>query len=250
MCVDCRRFDVVVRFAICAVACAITLRASQAFACGVSGPDHVWSCSLEEHEEEERTRWFVGAAGVYTSTALRFDNDVRADQSRDVVVGTAAYALSLRLMLQMSAGVAFAGELRSGSRVYEFAPGPSLAAGISYQLIDDEVFVKLSGVLSGSYARTKLRDGDERANYGALDLRVGVTVGTTLFDMLTPYAVARAFGGPAFWNYRGEPTVGTDVSHVQLGAGLALLIATRLDVFVEGIPLGEQAIAVGLTLAL
>jgi hypothetical protein len=74
---------------------------------------------------------------------------------------------------------------------------------------------------------------------------VGAAVGATFFDALTPYAVVRAFGGPIFWHYQGSAHIGTDAYHVQLGAGLFWRIARKVDVFVEGVPLGERALLGG-----
>jgi hypothetical protein len=49
--------------------------------------------------------------------------------------------------------------------------------------------------------------------YDALDLRVGAAVGTTLWKVLAPYEVGRAFGGPVYWRYQGASIVGTDDHH-------------------------------------
>jgi hypothetical protein len=133
---------------------------------------------------------------------------------------------------------------------YDFGPGPIVAAGVAYRIVDGRPFVVLSSVLSGSVTTTHVSGETEGgAQYEAFDLRLGVIAGTTLFDVFSPYAVARVFGGPVFWHYQSHALTGTDVSHVQLGAGGALLIAQRLHLFVEGIPLGEQALSAGLTLA-
>jgi hypothetical protein len=67
--------------------------------------------------------------------------------------------------------------------------------------------------------------------------------------MLGAYATVRAFGGPAYWAYGGSSQLGTDTHHYQVGAGGTLLIARRVDLFVEGVPLGEQALAVGASMS-
>jgi hypothetical protein len=220
--------------------------ATPAFACGVSGPDGVWSCSLEEHDEELRPRWHVGAAYVYTSTALRFSHDVRAEQTRNAVVATAAYAPSPRLTWTFSAGAAFAGELRLPDGNYALSVGPSGAAGVAYRILEGQPFVVLTGLLSASTASSQ-RQGQpaDTARYSAFDLRLGAVVGATLWDQLSPYALARVFGGPVFWHYHGEAVTGTDVYHYQLGAGVSWLIANRCDLFFEGVPLGERALSGG-----
>jgi hypothetical protein len=52
-----------------------------------------------------------------------------------------------------------------------------------------------------------------------------------------------------FWTYQGASEVGTDTHHYQVGGGFALLVARRVDLFVEGVPLGEQAVAAGADVA-
>jgi hypothetical protein len=222
--------------------------ARPAFACGVSGADGAWSCSLEEHEESERPRWTLGAAGMTTWTKLKFD-DLRASQRRNAVVVTAGYAPTRRLTIQVSAGAGFAGELRAPNGTHEFSPGPTGAAGVVYTLVEGRPFVAVSGVVSASYATTQLDGRGESVNYSALDLRLGLIAGTTVFDILSPYLVARAFGGPVWWRYEGEPQTGTDTSHFQIGAGITLRPIEALAVYIEGIPLGERALSGGASVA-
>jgi hypothetical protein len=228
----------------CLAVCTALLQSTRAQACGVSGPDGAWSCSLEEHEEEQRPRWQLGAAGVYTSTALSFGEDLRADQSRHALVATGAYAPTRRLALQASAGLGFGGELRFSDVSYEFSVGPTMAAGVVYTLLEGRPFVALSGVLSAAFARTRAA-GEATQSYSAIDLRAGLIAGTVLLDVLVPYAVVRAFGGPVLWQGR----TGTDVHHYQLGAGLTFRPLEWLSVSLEGVPLGEKALSAGASTA-
>jgi hypothetical protein len=228
-------------------ACWLALPASDALACGVSGPDGVWSCSLAEHDEAERPRWHLSVAGVYTSTALRFGHDLRTDQTRDALLAAAAYAPSARLTLQASLGAAFAGHLHAPDGVHDFSPGPTAAVGVAYRLLSGRPFVTVSAQLSAAFANTHLRGQREPSvAYSAFDLRLGVLAGTTFFDRLSPYALARVFGGPVSWRYEGAARTGTDVSHYQLGVGVSLLVAEWFDLYVEGVLLGERALSAGL----
>ncbi|HKU42645.1 MAG TPA: hypothetical protein VJR89_31015 [Polyangiales bacterium] len=220
--------------------CVSGLYSPRARACGVSA-DGAWSCSLEEHEEEERPRWQLGAAGQYTTTALRFDGDRRAEQTRGAVLAVASYAPARRLRFQASAGLGLGGAMQLEEREYDMLPGPALGAGVSYTLLEGRPFVAVSGALGATFARTE-SDG-ERASYTALDLRLGVMAGTVLFEVLTPYLVARVFGGPVFWSIEGESVTGTDVHHYQLGAGLSLRPMEWWSLSFEGVPLGEQALS-------
>jgi hypothetical protein len=224
----------------------VWLSASPCAACGVSGPDGVWSCSLEEHEEEERPRWSVGAVGVYTWAKLRLDSDLRVDAERSGVLVSGSYAPTSKLRIQASAGAALTGQLHMPDGVHDFDPGPTGAVGITYRFLKDKPFIVLSAIVSASTARTHARaEPEQSARYTALDLRFGCAVGATFFESLSPYAVVRLFGGPIFWHYQGEKLLGTDAYHVQLGAGLSYRIARRVDVFVEGVPLGERALSGG-----
>jgi hypothetical protein len=230
------------------LACAFAFISRPAFACGVSGADGAWSCSLAEHEEAERPRWTLGAAGQTTWTNLKFE-DLRAEQRRNALAAIAGYAPTRQLTIQVSAGAAFAGELQAPNGTHEFSVGPTGSAGVVYTLVEGRPFVAVSGVVSASHATTRLEGRGEPVGYTALDLRLGLIAGTTLFDILSPYAVVRAFGGPVWWRYEGEPQVGTDASHFQLGAGLTLRPIEVLALFIEGIPLGERALSGGASVA-
>lgn len=215
--------------------------ASPALACGISGPDGVWSCSIEEHEEQTRPRWVLGVGGGYTRTSLRFGDALRTGQSRNALVAALGYSLAPRLTLRANVGAAFAGELRAPNGVHDFSPGPTASIGADYRLLSGKPFLLLSALVSGTTARTQL--GSEHARYSAFDLRLGAAFGVQLFEMLSPYALARVFGGPVFWRYAGDARVGTDAYHYQLGVGLSWFIAERVDLSIEGVALGERALS-------
>ncbi len=80
-----------------------------------------------------------------------------------------------------------------------------------------------------------------RSAYVAVDARAALVVGYTVFDRLTPYAVARAFGGPVF--YAGLS--GGDRYHYQVGAGLVVGLPGGFDLSAEVVPLGEQRLTAG-----
>ena len=60
------------------------------------------------------------------------------------------------------------------------------------------------------------------------------------------YAAARLFGGPIFWKLQNDTVTGTDIYKYQLGAGASLVLARRIDIFVEGVVLGERLVSAGL----
>ncbi|HKO91464.1 MAG TPA: hypothetical protein VJU61_09950 [Polyangiaceae bacterium] len=227
---------------------ALLLVAPAARACGVSASG-VASCSLAEHAEEVRPHWATGVSALYTSTELRFDGSVDADQTRYAALAALAYLPTATLVLQAGVGVALGGSLTLPDGKHEFLPGPTGSLGVDWRAWDDgRFFLLLSAVLSASFARTQL-PGAEAVGYQALDLRIGGQFGVDVADVLRPYAVARAFGGPIFWQYQGADVSGTDAHHYQLGAGLGVRLSRLLNAFVEGIPLGEQALSLGVGLA-
>jgi hypothetical protein len=230
-----------------AVALALLLPA-HARACGVSAAG-VASCSLEEHNEAVRPHWAVGVSGLYTATALRFGDDVRAQQWRAATLAALAYLPTSSLVLQAGLGVSVAGSLRLADGEYTFSPGPIASLGADWRAFDDgRFFFVLTSALSFSSARTRF-EHQRSIDYSAFDLRLGGQFGVTVARVVRPYVLARAFGGPVFWRYRDETVTGTDIHHYQLGAGLSVRLARRVDLFAEGVPLGEQAVVAGAALA-
>jgi hypothetical protein len=223
-------------------------------ACGSSGPDGVSACSLAEHEEAERPRWRLGVSGVYTSTALHFSSTLETSETRYAALAEAAYAPTARLTFSAGLGAALGGRLVAPDGPHDFAPGVVSDLGASYRVLEGGTplgrgFVIVSGVVSFTASTTQLRNEGPRTAYDALDFRAGLVGGFTWWRAFNAYAVVRAFGGPVYWRYAGESQLGTDTHHYQVGGGLALVILRRVDLFVEGIPLGEQAIAAGVSLA-
>ena len=161
------------------------------------------------------------------------------------------YQTTRRLTHQLDAGSTVGGHLDTAAGVYDFSTGPTVATGASYRLIQGvRPFVILTANLSFSHAETQLSGERDAASspmvgYNAFDLRAGALVGTTLWRLLSPYAVVRAFGGPVYWQYQGANVTGTDAHHYQVGAGLTLVVVHRVDLFVEAIPLGERSLAAG-----
>ncbi len=227
------------------LAAAAATVAKPAFACGASdgGAAGISGCSLEEHEESARPKWRVGADYSFTSTGLHFDSGVHAEQLRNTSLVTLDYRPVRRVTLEVGAGPFLGGSLTVNSLRYAMAPGFAGVVGASWRIVDADgaiPFVLITSQLS--YGSSSTTGG---VGYDAFDLRGGVAVGTTLWMILTPYAVGRAFGGPVYWRYQGASVIGTDDHHWQAGAGLSLRVARKVDVFVEGVPLGELGVTAG-----
>jgi hypothetical protein len=220
-------------------------------ACGVSTADGASFCSLAEHAEQTRPRWQLGASGSYTSTTIDFTGGLRSDETRRSVVASVAYQPWRRTTFQLAAGGTLGGQLTTPTGKVDFSDGPTAAVGAAWRVVDGaRPFVILTSNLSFSAASThSTASGTSGAgpevSYEAFDLRVGALVGTTILEVLSPYAVGRAFGGPVYWRYQGADVRGTDAHHFQVGGGVNLLVARRLSFFAEGIPLGERSVAAG-----
>jgi hypothetical protein len=230
------------------------LAPATARACGTSGPDGVSACSLAEHAEEERPRWRAGVSYLYTSTALDFSGSLRTPETRNSALAQLAYAPTARLTVSAGLGVAFGGKLEAPDGSHPFTPGIGAGLGISYRILEGatplgRAFLLVGGDASFTGASTQHDGTGPKTAYDALDLRASVTGGLTWWQVLSGYLVVRGFGGPVYWTYQGSSVLGTDTHHYQVGGGLALLVAGRVDLFVEGVPLGEQAVAGGVSIA-
>jgi hypothetical protein len=224
---------------------------ARALACGASagGASGVSACSLKEHLESVRPKWRVGASYAFTSTAIRFNGDTRFDETRHVAFATVDYRYAPEWAFEIGIGSIFGGRLSSGASEFEFRPGILAALGASWRVLDAEgarPFVALTGQLA--FAATTTRPSGAPAapstGYQAADVRIGAAAGWPLWEVVTPYALARVFGGPVWWQYQGADLLGGDVHHFQVGAGVLFRLAS-VDVFAEGVPLGEQTFAAG-----
>jgi hypothetical protein len=230
---------------VASVAVVAAFDARVASACGSSGPDGVSACSLEQHDEDERPRWRVAASDLYTSTAIHFSDDIHAGETRGGTFVSLSYAPTRAWSFEAGGGALLGGKLTLPDGTHSFSVGPAASVGASWRVVEGRPFLILTSLLSFNASRTT--HGGEHAAYDAFDLRLGAAFGTTLWNVLSPYALGRVFGGPVYWAYGGESVTGTDTHHFQLGGGIALLIARRVDLFVEGVPLGEQAVAGGIS---
>jgi hypothetical protein len=197
----------------------------------------------------------LGLNAGYTATRLVFGGSQSLDLKQGAVSASLDRRVSPEVGLSLSLGATVGGSLRDGDRHFVQHPGPALGLGVSYRLVDpakQPLFVLLGATLAGSTSQTTPAAGypGGRERYSAFDLRGSITAGKTFAGVLSPYAVARAFGGPVFWRLDGASTTGTDSHHYQLGLGLSVTLPAGLDLFVEIAPLGEARASAGLGLAL
>jgi len=171
----------------------------------------------------------------------------QAGERRETVAASYERRTSGRWTYTATLGATVGGSLRTGRDSFDLLPGPLAAGAISYRALDDkkaQPFVLLSLSLAGSVSETVLRGSTSMESIVSTDARLGIAAGKTIARVLTPYVVARAFGGPIFWSYAGHDATGTDAYHYQVGAGFAFALR-RFDVHLEMAPLGERELAVG-----
>jgi hypothetical protein len=132
---------------------------------------------------------------------------------------------------QLVLGEAVGGRLTTGSGPVSIGRG--VVGGLSFgrRFWSDDTGWFVLGTLSVSGSSIPTATGPLRA----LDVRVGVAAGKSI-GAVTPYVLARAFGGPVW--LPGGGVVGDD-HHYVLGLGLSVRIA-RVDVGAELAPFGER----------
>ena len=221
------------------------------WACGAAYPGGPVMCDFSDapgyKEKNAKPTLRLSASYAFTSTTILFGGSKRADLTRHAVFGGLEIPLSNRITGQISAGGIAGGSLDHGDARDSMGPGFSGSIGMAARVVDGRgaaPVVQLTLGLSGTHAITHA--GNETPRFTAFDLRGGVVASKTLGEIFTPYVVGRIFGGPVYWHYDGEAVTGTDLHKYQVGGGFALsLFKRRLDVFVEGIALGEKGVATG-----
>jgi hypothetical protein len=162
---------------------------------------------------------------------------------------TLSWQRSPRYSLQLTAGGIFDGSATaSGAGAGDVGGGGAISLGWSwlpiYESEEGRPFLQVSASL-GVSTTTAVSDVGARERLTSGDLRLGVLVGKTFFDKLSVYAAGRLFGGPVWWKLAGEDVAGGDAHHFALGAGAILRLPEHLDLFAEGMGLGEQSVSLG-----
>jgi hypothetical protein len=244
------------------------LTLERAHACGASVGGLPGVCDIGAQVSKQAKGYRAGVSVTTTRTALLFSGDSvigrgRADHERTVALVTFEGRPSPRLTVVGGGGALLGGNLMYGGRRFELGQGVVVATGISYALVVPKqtgIFVVGSvqfaalatetttqpsvSAASGSLAAA----AQQRASYTAFDLRVAAAAGYRISPILSPYAVARAFGGPIFWRVDGAAARGTDLYKYQVGFGAAIGLSKQVDVQLEASVVGEQALTAGLGL--
>ncbi len=233
--------------------------ASPAFACGVGGgigPGGMctWSgaasqpssaAASEPASPPDDLRWRVSAGYGYSHTIIDFGGHPDIDISRHLALASAEYRVSPRVSLSLTLGAVLAGDTGLHS-VGVIKPGIVGAFAASWRVLDQRgyrPFIVLTATVAAT--STPIQTALAENQFTALDFRAGIIVGETFWRVFTPYAVGRLFGGPVFYRFGEQNVLGNDRYHFQLGAGAVVALGRRVDLFFEGIPLGEQALSGG-----
>lgn len=176
-------------------------------------------------------------------THIRFDSEMTFELTEQAVTAFAGYSSPEGWSVRGSAGAIVDGKLDAGAGAHDFAPGVVVAVGASRQWTRGSWFVTGSAGLSVATAATHL--ASESARFVAGDVRGGAIAGRTFAKIVSPYVLARAFGGPVLWAVDGADVTGTDTRHFQLGAGLSAATPIGLTFVVDVSVLGEQAASLG-----
>ena len=206
-----------------------------------NGDDH------DEYVEAPAPRLFHASASYSV-----FGSDLSVDakdafMERRAVTAGLSYRFGEKITGQIGAGATLGGRFVFADTRFSLDPGWIVSAGATYRLLGGagtDWFVLMGGAVAASGGVT--RDAADRAeDMYAIDLRLTAIAGRTFFDVLSPYLVGRAFGGPILWRYDGRERLGTDKYHFQIGAGLLVTLPAHFDVFAEAVPLGERAAVAG-----
>lgn len=181
---------------------------------------------------------------VATDTTMLFGSGRRAEMQRAAAFATLGLPLSRRVTFEASLGATLGTTLKTNAgTTHELGPGAASALGITARALSEEGLAPF--VIVGLTLSSGTASGKGAAGFSAYDLRASVIVGKTFAEVVTPYVLARGFGGPAFWRWDdGARVQGTDLHKFQIGAGLSVA-AGPVDLFAEGVPLGERSLAGG-----
>ena len=186
----------------------------------------------------------MSAAAAVSEAELRFDDDREVTLRQYAITGSVGQVRPSGWSLRASVGAIVDGELLEGARRHDLGAGVVGAVAVARPWTRGPWFVIGSATFGASRVTTR-EDGGPRVGLVAVDARLGAAVGRRV-GPLSPYLLARAFGGPVLWTVDGEDVVGSDRYHVQLGAGATLALGDAWTVVVDVSALGERTASVGI----
>ncbi|MBK8251832.1 MAG: hypothetical protein IPK82_04090 [Polyangiaceae bacterium] len=189
----------------------------------------------------------VSAGYSVFATDLAFASGADAYVERRAATASLSYRISDSINIQLGAGATLGGRFVFRQDRYTFDPGWIASIAGSWRVFGrnrNDPFVIIGGAVAASGAPTVDYTGAKQDMF-AFDFRLSGIAGKTFINVLSPYLVIRAFGGPVLWKYKGEDQFGGDKYHFQVGLGLLVNLPSHIDVFAEVVPVGERAAALG-----
>ena len=189
--------------------------------------------------------WFAGVSYGTFQTELDFAGDASLEESTiTTYLGKIVDSYTFSAALGLIAG----GTLSYRGSNFRVGQGwlvlGSVARTWNYREIP-QLFI--SGSLSAGLSQTSTRSLNlEKRSLTAIDLRLGILAGTTVWEKVTLYGLARVFGGPVFWTGSEESLVGGDKHHYQLGCGSRLQVGDQFSFLIEASLFGERSFSSGI----
>lgn len=243
-----------------------------AYACGAAYPGGPIMCDYPYKDQPNGSKEAapqgppiarLAASYAFTDTTVHWGSK-RTDLERHTAFADLQVPLnhSGTIMALAGVGLIAGGDLVHGLAHDKITPGIAANLGIAGQVYNGNrylPFVQLTLTISYSHMGTETDSVGTRSDgsvsptgqsspaFNAGDLRGGLIIGKTFWNVFTPYATGRVFGGPISWTYDGDNVNnGTDAHHWQAGAGFSVAFFKRkLDVFAEAIPFGEKGVSAG-----
>lgn len=195
--------------------------------------------------------------GLFRSELI-FTGSVEPDIFEHMVVVAAGRQLPGAFSVRLAAGAIVGGTLSHDGRSHDVGAGwlVSASAARKWAFGPSQRFFATASV-TAAWSSTHTReviggapDSSDSIGLTAGDMRVGALMGVTLADRISPYVLARGFGGPVGWQVDGRDITGTDQHHYQLGAGASVRLPFHASALVDASVLGERSLSIGLSLAL
>jgi len=183
------------------------------------------------------------------STRISFDSGPNTDLNEQVIVGSFGRRFGDVVSLRLGAGGIVGGRLVDRGLHYDLEPGWLVSATAAREWLGRSGhgwFVSTALVIGVSGAHTWNPEAG-RTSFVAQDNRLSVVAGKTVGGVFSPYATARAFGGPVFWRRRDHDVVGGDEHHYGIGAGGSFTIGGLVDVVGEATLIGEKTFTLGVS---
>jgi hypothetical protein len=163
------------------------------------------------------------------------------------VTASGGYLGASRWSVRGSIGSVLDGALEGDGRTHDIGPGVVLAATASKQWAFGDWFVTGSLGMGASRTTTREAGGEQQTLIGIDVIRLGAMAGRTFGGAVSPYVMARGFGGPVLWTLDAMDVRGTDTSKFQLGAGLSVTTASGLSLLLDVSALGERSASFGMS---